>query len=264
MDTPLNLAWVQLEVQTGDLEANLAQAEAAIAAAAQAGAHGVVLPELWATGYAWERAAHLADPLESGVFERMSGWAQRYGVAVGGSHLERDADGLYNTFALYGPDGARWLTYRKVHLFGPLEEPQHLRPGQAPGYAETPWGPLGVAICYDLRFPELFRTLALLGARLLLVVAAWPTPRLAHWEALLRARAIENQVTVLGVNRVGADRYARYGGHSRAYAPEGRLLGGGDAAPGWGLVSLPWPHAAGPVAAFSPLRDRRPEVYGAG
>ena len=92
--------------------------------------------------------------------------------------------------------------YRKVHLFRLLDEQDWLAPGEALSLAPTPWGAVGLSICYDLRFPELYRPYAAAGARLILVVAEWPERRISHWGKLLQARAIENQAFMAGVNKV--------------------------------------------------------------
>ena len=253
----LTLALLQTEVALGNPRANLTQAEPWIARLAAQGAEIALLPELWATGYALERAASLADPLGQGVFAAMARWAQTYGLAVGGSHLERTSAGVYNTFALSGPDGTLWSAYRKIHLFGPLAEARYLSAGDRVVVAPSPWGPLGLAICYDLRFPEIFRLQAVAGARLLLLVAEWPRERIDHWHVLLRARAVENQAFVAAVNRVGQ----AFGGGSSVVSPKGKLLGRLAAQPDALLLTIDLGRADALRQGFSPLRDRRPEAY---
>ena len=261
MDT-LRVALLQMDIALGDPTANLQTAEAWVAQAARQGADLALLPELWATGYDLARAATLADPLDAGAFAALARWARSYGLAVGGSHLERTPRGVANTFALYGPDGARWGVYRKIHLFGPMAEGRYLIPGEAVTLANTPWGPLGLAVCYDLRFPELFRLQAAAGARLLLLVAEWPQQRMDHWHILLRARAVENQAFVAAVNRVGHEGDTVFGGGSSVVSPHGKLLARLARDPDLLLVSLDLSQAdALRQGLFSPLRDRRPQAY---
>ncbi len=259
--TRLTLALVQHDIALGDKSANLRAVEEQVARAAAQGAHLALLPELWATGYALDRATALADPLDQGAFAVQARWASEYGLAVGGSHLERTPQGVYNTLAVYGPDGLRWGAYRKIHLFTPMAEAQILRPGDRVGLAASPWGPWGLAVCYDLRFPEIFRLQAVAGARLLLLVAEWPQQRMDHWHILLRARAVENQAFVAAVNRVGQDGANTFGGGSSVVSPQGKLLGRLAREPGLLLVSVDLAQADALRQGFSPLRDRRPSAY---
>ncbi len=223
MEHTLTLALAQMDVIVGDWGANLRQATAAAAQAARRGAALLLLPELWAYGYAPAHFAAWAHPLGEGVFAHMAALAKSYRLAVGGSHLERAPEGIYNTFALYGPQGQLWGAYRKIHRFLPMGEGR-LRAGERVCVADTPWGKVGLAVCYDLRFPEIFRLQAFAGARVLLLVAQWPQSRIAHWEALLRARAIENQAFVAAANRVGAQERTVFGGQSAVLSPRGEVV----------------------------------------
>ncbi len=259
--TTLTLALAQTDIALGKLETNLRAAEDLVERAAAQGVQLVLFPELWATGYALDRLASLAHPLGEGPFAAMARWAQRYGLAVGGSHLEATAEGVYNTLALYGPEGRLWGAYRKIHLFGPMHEARFLTPGDRVGLASSPWGPLGLAVCYDLRFPELFRLQAVAGARLLLVVAEWPQVRMDHWHILLRARAVENQAFVAAVNRVGRDQATVFGGGSSVVDPQGKLLARLAREPDLLVVTLDLQAADAVRRTFSPLQDRRPAAY---
>ena len=149
---------------------------------------------------------------------------------LGGSILELGADGkIYNCFALYNPDGKLAGVYRKIHLFRLMAEEQFLAPGPEAVTVDLPWGRVGLAICYDLRFPELFRRYALAGAKLILLPAEWPHPRRTHWRTLLRARAIENQMFVAGCNRVGSSKGSDFFGASALIDPWGEaLIEGGE------------------------------------
>jgi predicted amidohydrolase len=138
--------------------------------------------------------------------------------------LEARAGRFYNCFALYGPDGVLCGAYRKVHLFRLMDEEKYLAPGEECVNLDLPWGRTGLAICYDLRFPELFRTYALAGARLMLIPAEWPHPRREHWRTLLRARAIENQCFVAACNRIGATGASTFFGASTVIDPWGETL----------------------------------------
>lgn len=225
----MTISLVQMDCRLGDPETNFAYAANAIASAARRGSDLVLLPELWSTAYALDAAPMLAAPLaqhaeEGGWFGRMAGLAAEHGLFVGGSLLEVRGGRYYNCFALYGPDGVLCGAYRKVHLFRLMDEEKYLAPGEETVCLDLPWGSTGLAICYDLRFPELFRGYALAGARLMLIPAEWPHPRREHWRTLLRARAIENQCFVAACNRVGATGNATFFGSSAVIDPWGETL----------------------------------------
>ena len=173
-----------------------------------------------------------------------------------------DEQRCHNTSAFYGPDGKLRAVYRKMHLFRLMAEEQYLTAGSRPGLIPTPWGcPAGVAICYDLRFPELLRQYALQGARLLFLPAEWPHPRLTHWQTLLRARAIENQMFVVGCNRVGSSKGSTFCGHSAVVDPWGELVIEGDERPGLLTATIDTALADEVRARIPVFADRRPELY---
>lgn len=229
MPAKTTISLVQMDCRIGDPEANFIHAANAVAEAARRGSDLVLLPELWNTAYALDAAPSLASPLaqnagESGWFGRMARLAAEHHLFVGGSMLEARAGRFYNCFALYGPDGVLYGAYRKVHLFRLMDEEKYLAPGEESVSLDLPWGQTGLAICYDLRFPELFRGYALAGARLMLIPAEWPHPRREHWRTLLRARAIENQCFVASCNRVGVTGNSTFFGASAVIDPWGETL----------------------------------------
>lgn len=229
MTTRLTISLAQMDCRLGDPDANFAHATAQIAEAARRGSDLVLLPELWSTAYALDAAASLAAPLATtpateGWFGRVAALAAAHRLYVGGSLLEVRDGRYYNCFALYGPDGVLCGAYRKVHLFRLMDEEKYLAPGEEPVLLDLPWGKTGLAICYDLRFPELLRSYALAGARLLLIPAEWPHPRREHWRTLLRARAIENQCFVAACNRIGVTGHNTFFGASAVIDPWGAPL----------------------------------------
>jgi omega-amidase len=139
---------------------------------------------------------------------------------------------VYNSAALFSPRSGVLGAYRKIHLFAPMGEPSYIAPGESPLTLDTPWGRAGIAICYDLRFPELLRRYAAEGAQMLFLPAEWPEARLNHWRTLVQARAIENQYFVIACNAVGEHNDTVYGGHSMIVDPWGELVveGGRDEA----------------------------------
>jgi predicted amidohydrolase len=194
----------------------------------QAGADLVVLPELWLPGgFAFETFADLAEPLDGPTVTALAAAARRLGAWLhGGSVVERSDDGrLFNTSVLLGPDGTLRAVYRKLHLFGFTGgETTVLSPGSDVVTADLDGTTTALATCYDLRFPELFRAFADRGAELVLLPAAWPTPRIAHWSLLARARAVEDQSYVVAVNGCGQQGKLRLGGRSVVVDPWGVVL----------------------------------------
>lgn len=190
----------------------------------QRGADLVVLPELWPQGgFSYDRWAAEAQPLDGPVVATMREAARDVGATLHlGSFVERDEAGqLFNTSVLVGADGALLATYRKVHLFGFGDgEPKHMTAGEDIVVHEQ----FGLATCYDLRFPELFRRLLDGGAEVVLLVAAWPAKRVAHWRLLAQARAVENQSYVVACNTAGTHAGVRMGGHSMVVDPWGEVL----------------------------------------
>ncbi len=209
----MRAAAVQLN-STNDKARNLEAAERLVRAAAGDGAGLVALPEKWNLLAGGEELLEGAESLDGPSLTAARGWARELGVhLLAGSIAERgDGDGekAFNTSVLIGPEGEDLAAYRKVHMFDvdaggvSYRESAHEQPGSE--LVTAPLGELiaGLTVCYDLRFPELFRILALRGARLLTVPSAFTkaTGR-DHWEVLLRARAIENQAFVLAPNQVG-------------------------------------------------------------
>jgi predicted amidohydrolase len=143
-----------------------------------------------------------------------------------------------------------------------LGEVEHLTPGDALPVFELPWGTVAMAICYDLRFPELWRRFADAGAQLILIPAEWPIRRVEHWRLLLRARAVENQLYVAGCNRAGGDADGKFGGHSAAVDPWARVLVEGGSEPNLLVTPIDLDDVARARRLFPFLTDRRPDVYG--
>jgi predicted amidohydrolase len=257
----MNIALAQMDVQWANPEANLEAAERMVAHAATAGADLVILPELWGSGYDLAHAQAYASALDTGLFEHMAALARRHGLYVTGSLLEASKGHIYNTCVLFGPQGLAGQ-YRKLHLFRLMQEDRYLTPGDRPSQCkDLPWGVTGLAICYDLRFPELFRGYALDGAQLIVLPAQWPAPRIDHWRTLLRARAIENQCFIAGCNRVGADPDNTFGGASAIVGPWGELLVEGKDHPEL-LVARIAPEKVHEARRRIPvLSDRRPDCY---
>ena len=234
----MRVAAVQL-TSTADFDRNLERADRLTRAAAADGAQLVVLPEKWSALGSGEALVAGAQPLDGPAIAWARGVARELGVElVAGSISERvgGEQRLRNTSVHVGPDGELRATYRKVHMFDVVvdgtvyHESEHEEPGEELVVSATAGGvELGLSICYDVRFPELYRILALRGARVFTVPAAFTVPTTRdHWEVLLRARAIEDQAFVVAANQIGEHDCGppalRSGGRSMIVDPWGIVL----------------------------------------
>ncbi|HZD11118.1 MAG TPA: carbon-nitrogen family hydrolase [Candidatus Binatia bacterium] len=221
----LRISLAQMNVVLGEPQTNLETVRLMAAEAARRGSQMLVLPELWSTGYDLENAANYATTTDDGIFAEVAEMAVHHRLHVLGSCLSLLGPGQYgNTAVLFNPGGEVLGSYSKIHLFRLMQEEQYLTAGDHLALVDSEWGPLGLAICYDLRFPEMFRCYALEGARVVFLPSEWPHPRLAHWQTLLRARAIENQFYMVACNRVGRSKETDFFGHSCIVDPWGQTL----------------------------------------
>ncbi|MEV6762454.1 carbon-nitrogen family hydrolase [Streptomyces sp. NPDC051105] len=220
----------------------------------------VVLPELWTTGaFAYEEFATEAEPLEGPTYEAMAKAASDAGVWLhAGSIPERDPEGpLYNTALLFSPSGDLAAAYRKIHRFGfDKGEAVLMGAGQELVTVRLPETTLGVATCYDLRFPELFRALVDAGAETMVVSAGWPERRRAHWTLLAQARAVENQAFVLACGTAGTHAGVPQAGHSIVVDPWGEVLAEAGAGEEILTVDLDPAKVAVSREQFPALKDR--------
>lgn len=222
---PLHVACAQMDIALGDKERNLETALRMANEAASRRADLLVLPELFTTGYCLDQADLLAEKPKGHSVGFLRDLAGRFRLfLIGGSLLERRENRVYNTTPVIGKDGRLIGYYDKTHLFPPFQEDRYLSSGTDLPIFKTDLGVFGIMICFDIRFPELARSLALAGAQVLFCPAEFPVERTVTWATLLRARAIENQVFVVGCNRVGSDGKHSYGGRSAIIDPEGKTL----------------------------------------
>lgn len=221
--TPLKLALAQMDIAWHDREQNYLTAGRLAVKAGQSGARALVLPEMFSTGFSMDTEV-TAEPLSGPTPSFLRSLASELELwIVGGFVLARDRDIPQNAALAVTPAGHDAALYAKIHLIGLLEEDRHYGPGSVPVLFDLGGVRTTCFICYDLRFPELFRFVAG-DCDLVLVIASWPEPRQAHWEALLKARAIENQCYVAGVNRVGRGGGHEFAGGSLILDPLGAVL----------------------------------------
>ncbi|MBZ0321087.1 MAG: carbon-nitrogen family hydrolase [Anaerolineae bacterium] len=267
--TVLRVSIGQFDVRKGNPRVNWTSVQEITAEAKRQGGQVVVLPELWDSGYALDQAKTFASSLSGGLFAQVVALAKQHGIFILGSMLEKRGLGVSNTTAVVSPVGGIMGAYRKLHLFPLMDEDKWLTPGEATLTLDLPWGKSAFAICFDLRFPELFRRYAVEGAKVVFVPCEWPHPRLEHFRTLVRARAIENQMYIVAVNRIGIDDYdevsGKYGahfcGHSMIVDPWGETVvevGEGEAVVS---VDLDLNKVDAVRQQIPVLENRRPEHY---
>jgi omega-amidase len=220
---PLRVALGEYDTGWHDAATSLARAGELVARAASAGARLVVLPETCTTGFTMD-AERFAEPADGPAARALAALARAHGVWIlAGLALRGEGDARPSNAAMVlDPSGAAVALYRKQRLFAYAGEHRHYSAGDAPAVVTVEGVRVAPFICYDLRFPELFRRVAA-DVDLLVVIANWPAERRAHWDALVRARAIENLCYVAAVNRTGEGGTLRYDGGSVAYGPWGEL-----------------------------------------
>ena len=182
-------------------------------------------------------------------------------LVIVGSLPEHAGDNVYNT-AYVADRGELVGTYRKLHMFSTMGEDRFLSPGDSSLVVETSAGKLGVAVCYDLRFPELFRKMALEGAEIICLPAEWPKPRQEHWRTLLRARAMENQLFVAAANCCGVQGKLDFFGMSLLLSARGDVLAEGGATDAEVIATFDYREMHEYREQIRCYADRRPEVYG--
>lgn len=221
----------------------------------------IVLPELWSTGYALADLQRLASVEGDDEAEFLGALAKKHQVwFAGGSVAAKTKEGITNRAQIIDRNGLLQARYDKVHLVPMLHEDKYLIAGSSVCIHEIEGITFGFAICYDIRFCEFIRKLALGGAQVLTVAAEWPLIRLSHWQALLRARAIENQCYVVAANNVAMGD-APFAGHSVAHGPDGSILCQCEFGEGVNQVRVNLQAVERIRAAVPVFKDRRPDLY---
>jgi omega-amidase len=257
----LTISLCQMHIQLGIPQANLELARHAAEDAARQKSQLLLLPELWTSGYHLNRAEELAQENQT-LLTQLAGLAEQNHLVIGGSMLLAREGKTYNTFTLFSPGEPVPVTYEKIHLFRLMDEEKWLTPGARTQQLRIAGSSAGLAICYDLRFPEIFRKYAVEGTEILLICAEWPSTRISHWQTLLRARAIENQCYVVAVNAVGVTGSETFGGKSAIISPWGETLieGPGDG-PALLTMTIDLDQVKQVRERIPIFQDRRPELY---
>jgi omega-amidase len=208
----------------------LAKAEPSIEQAAAAGARIIAFPEQFATGWDPGSPHHIED-VSGPIVSALKKYAQEYSIAILGSFRERRQPLPANSAIVVDADGSIRALYAKMHPFTLMQEERCYAAGDDIAVFETAGMKFGIAICYDLRFPSLFQVYAEKGACGVFVPSAWPASRIRHWELFIQARAVENQMYIIGINTTGKTPVEQYAGASMTADPDGCIVaraGGGD------------------------------------
>lgn len=260
MSRILTTAAVQFNIHLGEIEANWQSAEQGLRAVAAQGVKLAVLPEMWSSGYDYRHLAALATQSPE-ILQRLLALSAELGLAIVGSLAESDDDKVCNT-AWVIDQGRIVGKYRKLHLFSTMQEDRFLHAGDQTLVVDTSVGRLGIAICYDLRFPELFRRMALDGAEIICLPAEWPKPRQEHWRTLLRARAMENQLFVVAANCCGLQGKLDFFGMSLLLSARGEVLAEAGEIDQCIVAEFDFSEMTEYRQQIPCFRDRRPEIYG--
>ena len=258
--TALRVAAIQHDIVWHDRSANFAHLRPLIAGAVASGARVVLVSETFSTGFSFDSPG-IAEPEGGPSSQFLAEMASTHGVWVGGSCPEIAPEAPAgdqrpsNVFVLVAPDGTQHR-YRKIHPFSHADEEQYVRAGTEFVTVDIEGVRCALFVCYDLRFADEFWALAT-DVDAYLIVANWPGKRRLHWSTLLRARAIENQAYVVGVNRVGSGGGLDYSGDSAIIDPLGEILATGAGVETMLLADLDPAHVASTRSHFRFLQDRR-------
>jgi len=259
----MKTALIQMDIVLGDVEANRKKALAMMERGLRSGAELFVLPEMWTTGYKLDQIHELGEPEDGPSVQMLKSFAGQHKVdVVGGSIAETRGGKVYNTAYAFNRAGEMIGKYSKIHPIGLMAEDKYIAPGTSKCAFDMSFGKAGMIICYDLRFLELPRALALGGCQVMFVPAEWPTIRGKHWLTLNMARAIENQMFVLAVNRVGKDENNAFFGNSMVIDPWGEVLAHGSSDKEEVVIAdVDFSSVADIRKRIPVFADRRPQCY---
>ncbi len=258
----MRLALVQMEIAEKNRALNISHGlELLREAAGQADV--AVLPEVWTTGYSLGALHREAENASSALLGDIAAIARENNTTIvaGSMPFKRQDEKTYNTMLVYGKDGGRIAEYDKVHMFGLYNEEKYFKAGSRRVQFELDGMKAGAAICYDLRFPELFRAMALEGTEMVFLPAEWPASRGDAWRLLVQARAVESQLYMCAVNCVGRFRQDVFYGHSMLVAPDGTIVAEGNEKEEIIYADVKPELVASVRGSMSVLTDVRSEVY---
>ena len=258
----MKISCLQMDMALGRVEENFAHAEDMIRQAMAEKPDVLVLPETWNTGFFPENVAALADCDGQKTKAVIGALAKEFAVNIVAGSVANVRNGqLYNTAFVFDREGNCVAEYDKTHLFSPMGEDRHFTPGDHLCRFTLDGVSCGVIICYDLRFPELTRSLTVEGLDVLFVVSQWPDVRICHLQSLTVARAIENQMFLVCCNSCGKTESTQYGGHSAVIDPWGRTIAQAGGTKKVLTAELDMNILETIQKSIHVFRDRRPELY---
>jgi omega-amidase len=243
-----------------DPDRTLEKAGVFIRHAAASGAAFVCFPEQFATGWDPRPQKNIQD-IHGSIVSSLQAYAKEYGIGILGSFRQAGDPLPKNTAVVIGRDGRIRSTYAKMHLFSFAHEDEGTSPGTDLGVFSLESLTCGVAICYDLRFPDLFRLYAQRGAQAVFVPSAWPHARTRHWELFIQARALENQMYIIGVNTTGQTPVDSYSGNSLVADPQGTIISRANEAEQLVFTDLDPAAVARARLQFPVEKDRKDALY---
>lgn len=261
LKTKFKAGVVQFDVKKGQIETNLTAALGYLEKLASDNVSLAVLPEMFSCSFDNDNLKEHSE-FSDKVIERLSYFAKENHMAIAGTLPERENDLIYNTMVFIDVDGKVKGRYRKLHLFRLTGEHLYYTAGNQMVMVDASFGKVGLMTCYDLRFPELARSLCMKGAQIIVVSAQWPESRVEHWKTLVRARSVENQLFMVCTDRTGIEDGLEFPGHSLIADPMGNILaeaGKEDAC----VFAMIDPDLVKQSRALIPcMTDRRQDIYG--
>ncbi|MCD4721954.1 MAG: carbon-nitrogen family hydrolase [Desulfobacula sp.] len=252
---------VQFDVKNGQNKANLNTILGYLEELASDNVSLAVLPEMFSCSFDNENLSEHSKVAKK-IVERLSFFAKENQMAIVGTLPEKEKDQIYNTMVFIDVDGKIKGRYRKLHLFRLTQEHLYYTAGNKIVIIDSSFGRIGLMICYDLRFPELARSMFLKNAQMIIVSAQWPEPRKEHWRTLIKARSIENQIFMICSNRTGMDADLQFSGMSMILDPMGTILveAGSDDGSAFAVIEMKRVENARTLIPCS--TDRRHDIYG--
>ncbi len=252
---------VQFDVKNGQNEANLETALRHLEELASNNVSLAVLPEMFSCSFDNENLNDHSKVSDK-IIEKLSFFAREKQMAIVGTLPQREKDQIFNTMVFIDVDGKVKGQYRKLHLFRLTGEHLYYTAGNEIVIIDSSFGRVGLMICYDLRFPELARSMFLKNVQMIIVSAQWPEPRKDHWRTLIKARAIENQLFMICSNRTGMDDDLQFPGMSMVVDPLGNILTEAGSDDGSTFAKIEMKRIQNVRALIPCSTDRRQDVYG--
>ncbi len=218
----INFSSIQINCKLGQISENVKNAEKFLLDLPEFEKHIILLPELWTSGFTEDLSNTCKANLE--IIGNLRKFAKQKNLVIAGSYIVKEDNNFFNQLVVINSNGDEIGKYNKNHLFPQLNEKNNFSVGKSLSTINI-WGiKIGLAVCYDLRFPELFRNYAVLGNEICLLPAQWPTKRIDHFNALLKARAIENQMIFLATNTCGITQNTDFAGNSSLIDQSGNIV----------------------------------------